>query len=132
MFAMGKKIALPAGTVHERLPTAPNVPARNHTCPDWPTPQKLPSGSRMGFEASGCANVNEGAIQWRLRDAAGQVLAAGMAQASCGTGCVGDYRLVVDFPPGGAEPGNATLELYSVSMRDGAEENLTAVPLTLD
>jgi hypothetical protein len=31
---IGKKIALPAGTVQARFAVPPNVPARNHTRPD--------------------------------------------------------------------------------------------------
>src|SRR3990172_5293809 len=74
---------------------------------------------RSGFAVSGCANVNEGALQWRLKASDGTPLADGLAQATCATGCVGDFAFNVEFTAPAAGPQSATIEVYSTSMRDG-------------
>jgi hypothetical protein len=87
---------------------------------------------RSGFPVHGCANVNEGTVQWRLKGADASVVAEGVTQASCGTGCVGDFVFNVEYPPlaGGQQAGS--LELFSTSMRDGTEENLSAIALMIE
>ncbi len=82
-----------------------------------------------GFTASGCANVFEATVGWRLEDGGGSELARGSATASCGTGCVGTYAFRVAYTVPG--PTLATLLVFATSPRDGAEEHVNAIPLRL-
>jgi hypothetical protein len=87
---------------------------------------------RPGFAVSGCANVNEGNVQWQLQDASGNELASGFAQAECGTGCVGAFAFTVDYAPPENAPAPATLRLFSQSMESGAEDFVNAISLIVE
>lgn len=78
----------------------------------------------------GCANVFEGNVEWRLRSDQGATIAEGFTTATCGTGCVGDFRFEVAFST--SERQIATLEVFSTSAEDGSIEHLNAVPLLLE
>src|SRR5438034_749662 len=90
-----------------------------------------------GDRASGCtcrvrgaARVFEGSIRWRVRDGTGREVARGNAMASRGTGPVwGVFTTTITIPP--AVEGQPTLEVFSLSSRDGSEQDLIRIPLTL-
>jgi len=90
-----------------------------------------------GDRASGCtcrvrgaARVSEGKIRWRVRDGTGREVARGNAMASRGTGPVwGVFTTTITIPP--AVEGQPTLEVFSLSSRDGSEQDLIRIPLTL-
>lgn len=96
----------------------------------FPTAPEPGATVRSGFQATGCANVFEATVSWRLRGQDGQVIADGFGTATCGTGCVGDYAIDVTYPETAAgRP--ARLELFSVSMRDGTEQFQNVIPIEL-
>lgn len=91
------------------------------------------AGERVqsGFHAVGCANVFEASVAWRLVDGQDATLAEGHGMASCGTGCVGSFDLVVDYPAP-AEPGIGYLEVYTESAEDGHPVHVNRIALILE
>ncbi|MEU7926910.1 Gmad2 immunoglobulin-like domain-containing protein [Micromonospora sp. NPDC049801] len=78
---------------------------------------------------SGTADVFEATVSVRVLDDAGRQVAAAFGTASCGSGCRGDYRVVVNWRTNRAQHG--TIEVYEVSARDGTRINTVAVPVLL-
>jgi hypothetical protein len=78
---------------------------------------------------TGTADVFEATVSVRVLDAAGRTLATGFTTASCGSGCRGDYRVVITWRTTREQRG--TIEAYEVSARDGSRVNTVAVPVTL-
>lgn len=91
------------------------------------------AGNRVatGFHARGCANVFEAALSWRLVTGLDEPIAEGFGTATCGTGCVGTFDLVVDYPPR-AEAGIAYLEVFASSAEDGRPVHVNRIPLVLE
>ncbi|MEO8084431.1 MAG: Gmad2 immunoglobulin-like domain-containing protein [Ardenticatenales bacterium] len=85
---------------------------------------------QSGFPLRGCGDVFEAMFGWRLRDALGAILVDDNATMSCGTGCVGTFDLAVSYPPQ-AQPALGSLELYTTSMADGAEQLRAVIPVVL-
>jgi spore germination protein GerM len=78
---------------------------------------------------AGLANAFEATFELRIADAEGRALAAGTVTATCGTGCWGEFEVLVPFTVRAAEPG--VLQVYELSPRDGARQNLRQYPVTL-
>ncbi|WP_433538547.1 Gmad2 immunoglobulin-like domain-containing protein [Micromonospora sp. CA-249363] len=78
---------------------------------------------------SGTADVYEATVSVRVLDDAGRQVAAGFGTASCGSGCRGEYRVVVTWRTTRDQHG--TIEVYEVSARDGTRINTVAVPVLL-
>ncbi|MFI7593371.1 Gmad2 immunoglobulin-like domain-containing protein [Micromonospora sp. NPDC049359] len=78
---------------------------------------------------SGTADVFEATVSVRVLDDAGRQVAAAFGTASCGSGCRGDYRVVVNWRTNREQHG--TIEVYEVSARDGTRINTVAVPVLL-
>jgi spore germination protein GerM len=78
---------------------------------------------------AGLANAFEATFELRITDAEGRALAAGTVTATCGTGCWGEFGVVVPFTVQAAGPG--ALQVYELSPRDGARQNLREYPVTL-
>ncbi|MEU0548560.1 Gmad2 immunoglobulin-like domain-containing protein [Micromonospora sp. NPDC005979] len=78
---------------------------------------------------SGTADVFEATVSVRVLDDAGRQVAAAFGTASCGSGCRGDYRVVVNWRTTRQQHG--TIEVYEVSARDGTRINTVAVPVLL-
>lgn len=83
-----------------------------------------------GFHLRGCGDVFEASFGWRLRDAAGAILVDDNAMMSCGTGCVGTFDLAISYPPQ-SQPQLGSLEVYTTSMADGAEQLRGVIPIVL-
>lgn len=80
------------------------------------------------IEITGAARVFEANVVWRVKDSAGKVVANGHFLASLGSSAVwGTFATSVQLPSGLS--GNATLELYEASPKDGTEQGLVQVPL---
>ena len=75
----------------------------------------------------GTSNTFEGAFRIRVTTADGRQLFDYPVQATSGTGTRGSFDVTVRF----AVSGEATLQAYEVSMKDGAHVNVVAIPLTL-
>jgi hypothetical protein len=94
-------------------------------------------GQGAGDRATGCscgvqgaARVFEASISWRVRDGNGHEVARGSTTASRGTSAAwGLFTATVTIPPGVV--GQATIELYDVSARDGSEQDVIRIPVTL-
>lgn len=82
-------------------------------------------------ELVGCSNVFEATVAWELYDGDGRLLDEGFTTAECGTGCVGAFRETLDLQAAAGEP-FAELHVFWHSPRDGAREDLVAVPLVLE
>jgi len=91
------------------------------------------AGQRVasGFHARGCANVFEAALSWRLVSGLDEPIAEGFGMASCGTGCVGTFDLIVDYPARD-EPGIGYLEVFASSPEDGRPIHVNRIPLILE
>lgn len=81
-------------------------------------------GQQVGdtVELVGCANVYEANVRYRVLDAGGAVVTDHFTTATCGSGCVGEFRETVDL--GGAS-GELTLEVFWDSPADGTEQDTT-------
>jgi hypothetical protein len=82
------------------------------------------------LELSGAARVFEANVVWRVKDGAGKVIANGHFLTSLGTSAVwGTFDTSIQLPSGFT--GNATLELYEASPKDGSEQGLVQIPLMI-
>jgi len=90
-----------------------------------------------GDRATGCtctvrgvARVFEANVVWRVRDGNGREVSRGNTTASRGTSPVwGVFETPVTIPPGTA--GQPTVEVFWASPRDGSEQDIVSIPLTL-
>ena len=79
---------------------------------------------------SGDASVFEAALQWRITDSAGRVIAQGIATASAGGPGRGTYSVNVTFAP----PASDTIgivEVFSRSPRDGSVDEIVRLPVVI-
>lgn len=78
---------------------------------------------------SGTADVFEAVVSIKILDENGKVLASTFANASCGTGCRGDYSASVQYTVSHQQSG--VVEVYEVSAKDGSAVNVQDIPVTL-
>lgn len=77
----------------------------------------------------GLANTFEATLLYRLQTAGGEVLSEGFTTATCGTGCWGEYEIVLEYA---LEQDTAGfLVVYEASAQDGSAVNVVTVPLQL-
>lgn len=88
-----------------------------------PAPGTEVAGS---IKLAGIANVFEGTVSYELLGEGGAVLARGFTTAAMGDWAYFEEEVPV---PEGAGPGTLTLQLYSVSMKDGAKMFVVDIPL---
>jgi immunoglobulin-like protein involved in spore germination len=81
------------------------------------------------FNVTGTANVFEATVSVRLLDGAGREIATTFTNASCGSGCRGDYAAGVSYRLAGEQPG--TVEVYEVSPADGTPLHLVRIPVAI-
>ena len=79
---------------------------------------------------AGDASVFEAALQWRITDTGGRVIAEGIATASQGAPGRGTYTVTVPYTLC-TEEIVAFVEVYSRSPKDGNIDDLVRVPVTL-
>jgi hypothetical protein len=86
------------------------------------------SGQQVDGEVPlvGCANVYEATVLYRLLDGGGSTVTEGFTTATCGSGCVGEFREVIPVPG----PGTWTLQTFTESAEDGSEQDLIEVPFS--
>jgi len=73
----------------------------------------------------GCANVFEATVRYRLTE--GDVVHLdGFTTATCGSGCVGEFRAPIDVPAG---TGPLTLEVFWEDAEDGRERDVVTLEL---
>jgi spore germination protein GerM len=80
---------------------------------------------RYLVEVRGRANVFEAQFYAALLDQDGNVLDEESVMASCGSGCWGEFEFIL----GQDAPGEATLQVWNLSARDGSVEDLRAYRL---
>jgi hypothetical protein len=81
-------------------------------------------------QLSGAARVFEANVVWRVKDTAGKVIAKGQFLASLGSSPVwGTFDTSIQVPS--TFRGNATLEVYEASAKDGSEQGLVHIPLVI-
>jgi immunoglobulin-like protein involved in spore germination/sporulation and spore germination protein len=92
-----------------------------------PKPGDRVSGS---IRVTGAARVFEANVAWRLVDASGKTLANGHFLASLGSSALwGTFDTSLAIPSGAH--GNVMLELLEVSPKDGTDQGVVAIPLTI-
>jgi hypothetical protein len=93
---------------------------------------RTPGGAQFAqtVRLVGAARVFEANVSWRVRDSSGKIVATSRFNAS-----LGNASLWGTFDNGFAVPasvhGNITLEVYEVSPKDGSDQGLVAIPLTV-
>lgn len=75
----------------------------------------------------GNARVFEATVSFRLKDAAGNVLAEGFTTAAEGAPGRGDFEGELAFKPDGS--GQGQLEIFEESMKDGSDLNKVTIPV---
>ncbi|SHF18981.1 Sporulation and spore germination [Desulfofundulus australicus DSM 11792] len=75
----------------------------------------------------GSARVYEGTVNARLLDSQGRVLASAYTTATRAAPERGDFEMRLSFKP--PQDGKGTLEVYSISARDGSIENKVTIPV---
>ncbi|MBI4301054.1 MAG: Gmad2 immunoglobulin-like domain-containing protein [Chloroflexi bacterium] len=85
---------------------------------------------RSPLQVTGTARVFEAQVVIRIKNAAGAILARKSALASAGAPQWGIFTTELAFTPPSTQQG-ATVEIFSVSPRDGKEENLVTIPVIL-
>lgn len=103
----------PPGNAPFVFVTSPTVGAQVHT----------------GFTVTGCANVFEAVVEWKLRDSQGAQIGQGSTMATCGTGCVGSFTFAVAFVTSAPQVGS--LEVYHSAPSTGAPVYVNTIPLVL-
>jgi len=78
---------------------------------------------------SGTADVFEAVVSIRIFDENGKLLVSTFANASCGTGCRGDYSASVRYTVNHQQSG--VVEVYEVSAKDGSAINVQDIPVIL-
>lgn len=79
--------------------------------------------------ATGSANVFEATVDLALTDADGLILWEGVTQATCGTGCRGDWSIEIPYDVGEAQMG--ALIAWEASEFDGSQTNVREHPVWL-
>ena len=77
----------------------------------------------------GTADVFEATVSVRILDGSGNEIAHTFTQATCGTGCRGDYSTAVSYDVGSEQQG--TVEVFETSAKDGSRINVVDIPVTL-
>jgi hypothetical protein len=95
-----------------------------------PVPATPICSTTCDIQLSGAARVFEANVVWRVKDSAGKVIANGHFLASLGSSAVwGTFDTAVQVPA--RFTGNVTLEVYEATPKDGSEQGLVQVPLTI-
>lgn len=113
--------------------TMPTPAATETPLPAAITIDALATGETLSvpFEVSGGANVFEGALVVDvLGNAAGLVLCRRNVQATSGTGTPGTWSAVIAFPPPPVDS-PATLRAFSLSAKDGSEQDVVERAITI-
>lgn len=94
--------------------------------PETPVP-----GASVGrpVVVAGSANVFEAQLQVRVLNSKGEILADVPVMATSGTGTRGTFRESIAYPAGHAGAGK--IRFYAFSAKDGSEENVVEVAVTL-
>jgi immunoglobulin-like protein involved in spore germination len=79
---------------------------------------------------TGDASVFEAALQWRITDSGGRVLAQGSATASAGAPGRGTFAITATFPSPATDT-IASVEVYDRSPRDGTIDEIVRVPVVV-
>jgi hypothetical protein len=88
-------------------------------------------GERVGnpVTVSGTADVFEATVSLKILDQTGTEIARTFTNATCGTGCRGDYSVTVRYHVTAEQPG--TILVYQVSAKDGSMADVQSIPVTL-
>jgi len=78
---------------------------------------------------TGLANVFEARFRTQVLDAAGHSLVDLPVDASCGTGCWGNFDVTLQYTVATAQWG--TLRVYDLSAKDGSKEHVVEYPVWL-
>jgi hypothetical protein len=85
---------------------------------------------RVPFDISGGANVFEAVLQVQILGQDGRMLCQRTVQATSGTGTPGTWTTTMAFAPPQVT-GRATIRAFSISPRDGSEQNVVTRDIQL-
>jgi hypothetical protein len=88
-------------------------------------------GAEVGnpVTVSGTASVFEATVSIRILDEAGNVIVNTFTNATCGTGCRGDYSASVRYEVDHDQAG--TVMVFEASALDGTPQNVVSIPVAL-
>ncbi|SHI45893.1 Gmad2 immunoglobulin-like domain-containing protein [Desulfofundulus thermosubterraneus] len=89
-----------------------------------PTPDQVVG---VPLLVKGSARVYEGTVNARLLDSQGKVLVSAYATATKAAPERGDFEMRLNFTP--PQDGKGTLEVFSISAKDGSIENKVTIPV---
>ena len=82
------------------------------------------------IHVAGSARVFEANVTWRIKNSAGKEVGSGHFMATLGSSAVwGTFDTSFAIP--GGLGGNATLELFEVSPKDGSDQGTVSIPITI-
>jgi hypothetical protein len=93
---------------------------------------RVPGGAQFAqtVRLAGAARVFEATVSWRVRDATGKVVATSNFNASLGSSAVwGTFDNSFAVPA--SVHGNITLEVFEASAKDGSDQGLVRIPLSV-
>jgi hypothetical protein len=79
---------------------------------------------------TGDASVFEAALQWRIVDGGGRVIAQGSTTASAGAPGRGTFSVTASFPPPSADT-IGQVQVYDTSPKDGTIDEMVSVPVVI-
>ncbi len=88
--------------------------------------QPLIEGSG-GYVVQGRANTFEAALTIRVLDGSGNTVDERAVQASCGTGCWGEFEEAI--PADVITPGQSSVQLFTYSANDGSMTDVITIPI---
>ncbi|HYK98757.1 MAG TPA: Gmad2 immunoglobulin-like domain-containing protein [Candidatus Acidoferrales bacterium] len=139
--ACGGAIVLPSPTPTPS-PTATVAATARVTASAAPTPITSSKGSitvtaplsntriTTPVTIKGDASVFEAALQWRIVDGGGKVLAQGGTTASAGAPGRGAFSVTASYPPPSADT-IGVIQVYDTSPKDGTIDELVSVPVVI-
>lgn len=83
-----------------------------------------------GYLVKGIANVFEATVSIAVLDGEGEETHEEFATASCGTGCWGEFEVVLD--PELITPGESSIRLFQHSAQDGSVVDAITIPVAPD
>ncbi|MFZ0012900.1 MAG: Gmad2 immunoglobulin-like domain-containing protein [Acidimicrobiia bacterium] len=80
-----------------------------------------------GYVVEGMANTFEASLTVQVIDGGGDVVEEIPIQASCGSGCWGEFSVTI--PESVVTPGQSQVELFTYSAKDGSKTDVIIIPV---
>lgn len=84
----------------------------------------------QGYQVSGLSRVYEANVVINVLDSNDDAVYEEIVQATCGTGCWGEYRTTIDSEL--ITPGQSSMSIFTYSAKDGQPSEIITVPIPED